>query len=284
MTDPNPKVAGGGLRALEAAGIETRSGVLEPECRYLNRAFIKHVTHRRPWLALKMACTLDGRIADRKGRSRWITGQAARNFVHELRDEYDAVMVGGATAVADDPELTVRGLANGRDPYRVVIDAALTVSPQSRLAQNQDGKTMIFASQEEISKKAGQFKPNVRLIPVGSLPLPEVSAADKGGPERTQIPDRHLLDLDAVLSLLAEQEIVSVLCEGGSRLAASLLEAKLVDEVYWLIAPKLMCDAASIPAVSGTRTVDINDAVELRNTAVLQLGNDVLLHGLLTIP
>lgn len=151
MTDPNPKVAGGGINALRRAGIEVIEDVLEGECRWLNRGFCSRITLSRPWVHLKMASTLDGRIADRDGQSRWITGPEARSYVHRLRNTVDVVIIGGVTAVIDDPELTVREIADGRDPLRVVIDPQLKTPPRRRLFDT--GRSAVFTAVDKVPEE-----------------------------------------------------------------------------------------------------------------------------------
>jgi diaminohydroxyphosphoribosylaminopyrimidine deaminase/5-amino-6-(5-phosphoribosylamino)uracil reductase len=266
MRDPNPKVAGGGIRELEAAGIEVRAGVLEAECRYLNRAFLKWINKGTPWLCLKMASTLDGRIADRTGKSRWVTGPQAREFVHELRDRYDCVMVGGTTAIKDDPELTVHERIGGRNPMRVVLDTNLSLKPEARLfTDRSDGsRTVVFAKQDALNAGKRSYPNNTEVVGIAS--------GSTG------------LNLEHVLTWLGENRMVSVLCEGGSRLAGSLLREGLVDEILWIVAPKLLCDEQSIPAISDDRYVDLSQAIKMETKDISQLGEDVLIHGLLSQP
>lgn len=269
--DPNPKVAGGGLKAIEAAGIETRSGVLAKQCEYVNRAFIQWINTKRPWIALKMACTLDGRIADRNGKSRWITGAESRKYVHQLRNEFDAVMIGAATALADDPELTVREIENSRDPLRVIVDATLALNVESRLAQNPDRNTLIAALASAIEEKSGGFADTVNFL----------EAPARESPDRN-VNDRQQIDLNGLMQQLGELNVLSVLCEGGSRLAAALLEEQLVDEAYWFMAPKFLRDAQSTPVLAGVNPTTLDAASILIDTTIQQLGEDVLIHGLVT--
>ncbi len=265
ISDPNPAVAGGGIKVLQDAGIEVIVGVLEQDCRYLNRGFLKWISSRRPWLCLKIASTLDGCIADRNGGSRWISGKEAREHVHFLRNTFDCVMVGGATAQADDPELTVKGIVNSRDPLRAIIDPWLRLSPQARVcAQSSfDGATVVFARQEAIEGRKALFPAQVQLVPCS------LSAEDK-------------LDLGEILSWLGERRILTVLCEGGGRLAAALLQENLVDEVQWIVAPRLLVDGQAVRSISGSRQRLINEALELRDLSVSPLGQDILVRGRLS--
>ena len=262
MRDPNSKVAGGGIKLLESSGIKTDVGVLEDECRFLNRAFVKRMNTGLPWLCLKLASTLDGRIADRSGSSRWITGAEARAYVHRLRNEYDAVMIGGYTAIMDDPQLNVRDIAGSRDPIRIVVDPNLEISTSSKICQvSTGGKTIVFCNEESGNGKGKVLPDGIEVIGV--------------------IKSTEGLDLQVCLKTLAERDILSVLCEGGGRLAGSLLQAGLVDEVQWLIAPKIIGDSNSVAAVNCLTEVPLSKALDLQQVKVSSLGKDILVQGIL---
>jgi diaminohydroxyphosphoribosylaminopyrimidine deaminase/5-amino-6-(5-phosphoribosylamino)uracil reductase len=260
MTDPNPKVAGGGIAALRKAGIEVVSDVLESECRWLNRGFCTRIGSNRPWVHLKMAVTLDGRIADREGQSRWITGPEARAYVHKLRNTSDVVIIGGATAAIDDPELTVREIAGGRDPLRVVIDTQLRLPPRRRLFDT--GRSAVFTAIDKVPEES-IFGASTKIVGMPS------SESGEG------------IDLKAVLERLAEDGANEVLCEGGGRLAAAFLEADLVDEVHWFVAPVLLIDKEAKPSLSGRQPRKIGQALTLVKSETRAMGNDTLIHGLL---
>lgn len=262
MSDPNPKVAGGGIKALQDAGIEVVPGILADESRMLNRAFIKWVTTKQPWVILKMAATLDGKIADRLGGSRWVSGEEARRHVHHLRNSCDGVMVGGTTVKHDDPELTVRDIPDGRNPLRIIIDTSLKTRPDSKVCKQseEDSKTVIFARAEEATK-ASIFSDKVKLV-----------ATAKSGDH---------LDLQEVMRRLAMMNLLSVLCEGGATLAGSLLDQKLVDEVHWIMALKLLGDPQAKESLAGSAGRLINEAVPLQNPQVQTLGRDLLIRGFL---
>lgn len=262
MQDPNPKVFGDGIRKLKEANITVEISELERECRELNRAFVKRITIGLPWLILKMASTLDGRIADRFGKSRWISGSEARAFVHRLRNLNDCVLIGGSTAVSDDPELNVRDIEGGRDPHRAVLDPTLQISPKARLcqhAENSSAWTVIFSNADKI-KAAPEYPHAVRLIdPL----LP-------GGKESL---------LHSALKWLADHDVQSVLCEGGGRLAAACMEEHLVDEVCWILAPKFFTDAFAIPSLAGQLATPVDHCIELQDVCYEQLGRDILVRG-----
>lgn len=261
MPDPNPKVAGGGIKLLNDAGIETKVGVLEDECLWLNRAFVKRINTGLPWVCLKLAATLDGKIADRHGTSRWITGPDARAYVHELRNQYDAVMVGGKTAIKDNPQLNVRDIVDSRDPIRVIVDSKLELDPSMKVCQGKTGGRTIVFCQKAALKTSKSFGADVELVGI------ETSATG--------------LDLRLVLTALAERDVQSVLCEGGSRLAGSLLNAELVDEIHWLIAPKIISDVNAISAISNAAEVPLGKAFNLQQVKVGLLGSDILVLGII---
>ncbi len=265
MVDPNPLVAGKGLAALEAAGIAVEVGVLEADCRWLNRGFVKKMTSGLPWLCLKLATTLDGKIADRTGSSRWISGPEARRHVHQLRNTLDCVLIGGATAQKDDPELNVRELDSARNPARAVICPELSISPSARICQVDSGvQTYIFCTAESLARRGHEFPKHVQLVAVE----PDRQSAGR-------------LDLRRVLVCLAESGLSTILCEGGGRLAGGLLKDGLVDEVHWIVSPKILGDTEAVPAIASAGSVLLNDANQLKEVSMKQLGADVLISGLL---
>jgi len=256
--DPHPAVAGQGTARLVAAGIEVTQGVLEAECMRINEAFIKYHTAGLPLVALKLAQTLDGKIATSIGASRWITGKQARGEVHRLRSLYDAVIVGEATVRVDDALLTVRHCA-GRNPLRVVLDRQLHLPLDAKIF-GAEASTMLFAS----SSSSG---------------LPKVAMLKERGVTVLFV-DEHAgeLDLKQVLLELHDRQILSVMVEGGSRLSASFIRRKLVDKLYIFIAPKLFGgDALSAFAPLGITMPD--HSVNLRFEQSRFFGHDVLLEA-----
>ncbi len=251
--DPHPRVAGNGFRKLRRRGLEVITGVLEDECRHQHRGFISVCERRRPWVTLKLATTLDGRIATASGESRWITGPPAREFVHRLRDRNDAVMVGSETAIADDPALTVR--RDGRvvrEPIRVLLDGRLRVPATARmLSGSAAGGTWVLCRARAAGIRALREK-------VGRvLPLP----VDGGG---------HIA-LDAAFKALADEGLTRVLVEGGGTLAAALLRADLVDEVHWMLAPVLIGGDGK-PGLGPLGLARLAEAVALESVDVRRRG------------
>ena len=259
MQDPHPRVSGRGFAALAAAGITVDKGLLETEARRLNAGFLSVIERGRPHLTLKLAATLDGRIATRDGESRWITGPAARARVHLMRARSDAILVGIGTALADDPMLDVRGLGARRvQPLRVVADGGLSLAPESRLART-----------------AREMR--VLLLHRPDVPAARRKALGASGVETAEVPadPDGRLDLGAALAGLAEAGVTRVLCEGGGRLAASLLAAGLVDELALFTAGKAIGgDGRAVVGGLGLARLAEAPAFALHDAAVL--GGDVL--------
>ena len=212
-TDPDPRVSGKGHALLRAAGITVTENILTDEATRLNAGFLKRVTQGLPFVTLKLACTLDGRIATRTGDSRWITGPAARAHVHLLRMTHDAVMVGSGTALADNPDLSVRNLGAGQQPTRIVLDSTLRHRPDSRLGQT------------------------ARAIPVIMVHGPNAPEAARKtwaatGASLIEVPlTGPSLNPNAALQALAQQGLTRILCEGGGTLAAALVAENLADDL-----------------------------------------------------
>lgn len=261
--DPNPKVDGQGIRTLSRAGISVATGVLESECRALAEAYFKFIVTGRPFVSLKAALTLDGRIATSTGSSQWITGEDARAEAHRLRDRVDAILVGIETALADNPSLTVRRKGRKeRTPRRVVLDSDLRLPPTSKMlvAPGEDApKTLVVCRKNPNPDRA------LRLIDAGAEIL-EVPRTPVG------------LDIDVVLRELGARDVMHVLVEGGARVATSLLRALSVDKMHLFIAPKLIGgDGRAVLGKLGVR--DIGAALVLRDVTTRRLGDDILVEG-----
>jgi len=221
-TDPNPHVQGGGIDKLRAAGIEVTVGVAEPEAKRLIAPWAKYVTTGLPYVTLKLALSLDGRIATRSGSSKWVTGPEARALVHALRSRHDAVAIGIGTALTDDPRLTVRD-APGPSPLRVVFDTKLRLSPHSRLTETApDVPTWVLASPDAPSA-------NEEALTTRGVEVLRTPTAAEGR-----------LDVEAALRLLAGRGVVALMVEGGAELAGSFLAARLADELHAFVAPLLL--------------------------------------------
>lgn len=253
MSDPNPLVAGRGIAQLRDAGIEVDLGLMAAEAEQLNRGFVSRMRRQRPWLSLKLAASLDGRTAMASGESQWITGAAARADVHRLRASAGAVMTGVGTVLADDPQLTVRGVDGElRQPDRVVLDSQARVPPAARI-----------------------WAPGARRLWVTAQPPARIP----DGVEWLQVPrdGDGALALPAVLALLAQRQVNELLVECGPRLAGACLAAGLVDEVIAYLAPSLLGHAARpfalLPGLDA-----LAQRIELRFTESRMVGDDLRLR------
>lgn len=257
LTDPDPRVAGRGHAMLRAAGIPVTERVLQEQARTLNAGFLKRVTLGLPFVTLKLAATLDGRIATALGESRWLTGPQARRAVHAMRMAHDAVLVGSGTARADDPDLTVREMGATRQPVRIVLDRMLTHSPTSRL-----GAT---AAQSPVWLMHGPDAPATARSRWTDAGADLIEVAETGG---------HL-QLLAAFQALAARGLTRILCEGGGLLAAALVHARLVDEIAWFNAGCLI-GSDGAPALGPLGLIALADAPRPRLIGVETLGPDTL--------
>jgi diaminohydroxyphosphoribosylaminopyrimidine deaminase / 5-amino-6-(5-phosphoribosylamino)uracil reductase len=263
MADPNPLVGGRGMKKLRAAGIAVESGILESECRRLNESFLKFITTGMPFVALKAAVTLDGRIATRTGDSKWITCPESRRFSHRLRSEADAVMVGSGTVLADDPQLTVRlGKKAGKQPLRVIVDGRLRIPLSSQVVQPEHaaGTMIVTRPDGAATAKAGKLK----ALGVRVLACPQ---------------KRGRVDMRRLLKKLAARGIASVLIEGGAELAASALAGGVVDKVYVFYAPKILGGRQAVGMIGGTGPSRIAEAVNIIDLRLRRIKDDILIEG-----
>lgn len=257
--DPNPLVAGKGLDKLRRSGVEVVTGVLREECDALNQVFFHYIRTKRPYVVMKYAMTLDGKIATHTGASRWITGEAARRRVHQDRNRYAAIMAGVGTVLADDPLLTCR-IEGGRDPLRVLCDTHLRTPLEAQVVRTaSEVPTVLATCCTDAAKKAPYEAAGCRV-----WTLPE---------------HRGHVDLTVLMDRLGQEEIDSVLLEGGATLNWSALEAGLVQRVQAYVAPKLFGGKSAPGPVSGLGVDVPSQAAVLRNVTVTPLGEDFLLEG-----
>ncbi|HEY8394547.1 MAG TPA: bifunctional diaminohydroxyphosphoribosylaminopyrimidine deaminase/5-amino-6-(5-phosphoribosylamino)uracil reductase RibD [Thermaerobacter sp.] len=269
MVDPDPRVRGRGLAALRAAGVRVEVGLLEEEARRLNAAYLAWNLLGRPLITMKYAMTLDGRIATRRGDARWITGDAARRFVHRLRDRVDLIAVGIGTVLADDPCLTTRLPRGGRDPIRLVIDSQARTPPGARVV------------------RAAAASPAPTWIAVTErAPAHRVRALEAAGAQVLRVPAtaEGRVDLAELLVELGRRGIRHVLVEGGAAIHGALLAAGLADHVLAFIAPKLVGGAGAPGPVGGPGVDRMAGALRLHRVRLRRLGDDWLVEGYLRDP
>ncbi len=258
LKDPNPLVAGKGLEILRNNGIETLCGILEEECRRQNEVFCHYITHKTPFVAMKYAMTLDGKIATVSGKSKWITSEKTREHVHGLRHRYSAVMAGVGTVIADDPLLTCR-LPGGRDPFRIVCDTNLRIPPES-----------------QIVKTAHEFRTYIATA------APEGEKTDRlrdRGAEIIRVPvNNSHIDLNELMKVLGEKGIDSMLLEGGASLNASALDCGIVNKAFVYIAPKIFGGEGAKGPVGGTGVNRPEEAFLFRDRKITEFDEDILLE------
>ncbi len=261
MTDPNPKVAGRGMKMLQEAGIETEVGVLEEKARMYNRPFVTWITKGRPMLTLKLAASLDGKTATRSGESQWITGVDSRMRVQSMRDRHDVVMVGIGTVLADNPRLNCR-LPGGRDPMRLVVDSNLRIPKSAAILNSSKSAPLIVATLHKSSKKRIR-----KLTDKGvTVILCEETAEGR-------------VDLSDMMQKLGKMEITSVLSESGGILSDALLNAGVVDRLALFMAPKLIGGQKAPGLLQGLGIKHLAQAREIEDLKVTTVGRDLLLEG-----
>lgn len=260
LLDVNPKVAGKGFKILEDAGIHVEYGFLQDELRKQNEVFFKWIEHKKPFVVLKAAMTLDGKIATATGQSKWITNETSRAYGYKLRDIYDGIMVGINTVIEDNPMLTAR-VDGGKNPIRIVVDSSLKIDINANVVQDKSAKTIIAttdkADKDKILKLQAQ---DVDVIVV-----------DKDKNDK--------VDIEKLLDILGQQNICSILVEGGATLSGSFVAKKLVDKVYFFIAPKIVGGKEAKTPVAGTGILNLQEALALKDIQIEKLEEDVLIIG-----
>jgi diaminohydroxyphosphoribosylaminopyrimidine deaminase / 5-amino-6-(5-phosphoribosylamino)uracil reductase len=261
MIDPNPLVGGRGVERIRAAGIDVTVGVLEAECRALNEAFITAFTLGRPWVSVKIASSLDGRIATRTGNSQWITGPDARLHGHTLRASHDAILVGSGTLHADRPRLTARIPGQeSRQPHRYAIDTRLRISDDAPLLDTTEAPTTLICGPE--------------------VPEPRLKQLQERGIDVQQLDADHSgVSIAAILALLMRRGQLSLLIEGGATLAGSFFDAQVVDRLWLYQAPIVIGGRAAAMSVAGVGIDALSEAVRARHLHVQSLGDDILIRA-----
>ena len=260
LLDVNPKVAGKGFKILEDAGIHVEYGFLQDELRKQNEVFFKWIEHKKPFIVLKAAMTLDGKIATATGQSKWITNETSRAYGYKLRDIYDGIMVGINTVIEDNPMLTAR-VDGGKNPIRIVVDSSLRIDINANVVQDKSAKTIVAttdkADKDKILKLQAQ---DVDVIVV-----------DKD--------ENDKVDIEKLLDILGQQNICSILVEGGATLSGSFVAKKLVDKVYFFIAPKIVGGKEAKTPVAGTGILNLQEALALKDIQIEKLEEDILIIG-----
>ena len=272
--DPNPRVAGKGVQILRDHGIEVIEHVLEPECLALNDVFFHYIRTGLPYVVLKYAMTLDGKIACHTGASRWVTGEEARAHVHRTRNWLTGIMVGVNTVIADDPLLTCR-TEGGRDPVRIICDSRLRTPQDSQIVKTaRDVPTILATCETDPARQKPYLDAGCRIVTV-----PEKPPGTAGSPGKDSTM-RGSVDLNILMQKLgSEEKIDSILLEGGASLAWSALESGIVNRVQAYIAPKVFGGADAKTPVGGTGFNTPDLALKLKNLRLTRLGEDLLIEG-----
>ena len=259
--DPNPEVNGKGIKILRSKGIQVDVGILDTECRKLNERYFKFIKTGIPYVTVKYAQTLDGRIATKSGDSQWISSEASRRYVHHLRSVNDCIMVGVGTVATDNPKLTVRHV-KGRNPLRIIVDSKLRIPIKSYVLTDDNSHLTIIAT-------------------TSNAPSGKVTAVKKLGVEVLIMnKDRSgMVNLPNLLKELGKRKITSVLVEGGSEIVTSLLKANLVDKMIIPIAPKII--GKGLEAIGDLNIKKIKDAIKFSSFKTMKKGDDIIFEGTL---
>lgn len=258
LRDPDPRINGKGIEALRRAGIEVIEGLLEREARKLNEIYLKYKTTGMPFVTLKMAMTADGKIATCIRNSQWISSQRSLEFAHELRHRYRALVVGIETVLVDDPQLTARLEKKTRNPIRIVLDSR--------------GRIPLDAA---VVRSASQIR--TIIATTDAMPLEKEQALQQARAEVWHLPSREgHVDPHALIQKLSQEQIDSVLIEGGAEIAWSFLNERLIDKILFVIAPKIIGGRTAPGPVGGSGVERVNDAIQLKEITISRFGNDIL--------
>jgi len=266
--DPNPLVNGQGIRELKIQGIEVKTGVLENAAKKFNEFFFKYIRTQTPFVILKMGMSLDGKMATKTGDSRWITSGLLRGFVHQLRNEIDATMVGIGTVIRDNPRLTTRLKdGQGRDPKRIVVDTLLRIPLKAR----------IFTQQSEAE--------NI-IVTTTNAPVNRVKELEKIGARIIfgKTLGKNMVDMKDMVVKLGQLQITSLMIEGGASINGSAIQAGIVDKVIMFIAPKIIGGASAPSTIGGDGVARVDDAIKLNDIKTKRFGNDLMIEGYVEKP
>ncbi len=260
MCDPNPINDGRGIEKLRQSGITIKCGVLENESKKLNRVFKTYTTKKRPFVTLKVAQSLDGKIATSSGRSRWITNESSRDFIHDLRGRVDAVLVGVKTVIKDDPLLNSRIKKPKNQPIRIILDSKLRTPRKSRVLKDKSSRVIIATGEDLPKKRISEFR---------KIGVDVVSFKKKD----------NMVDLRSLLKYLADEGISHLLVEGGGTVIANFLNKELADEMLIFIAPKIIGGRDAVTSVEGRGIREVDQAVELKDMELKRFDKDILIKG-----
>lgn len=264
MKDPNPEVSGKGFEMMREEGIEVKVGLLENEAKKLNEIFLKYISSDYPFIILKSAQTIDGYLATSTGNSKWVTGEKARLYGHQLRHKVDGILVGINTVLSDDPSLTARpeNIA-GKDPLRIILDSKLKTPEDAKIiTQDSEAKTLIVHGKQatDNKKKFFETKENVELLYL-------------------KVKENGTIPLKRLLKKLHKRKISSILIEGGGKVNYSFLKEKLVNKFYNFIAPKYFGGNDGITVFDGDGPLKMEDAIKIKDYEMEKIGNDFLIKG-----
>ena len=263
MKDPNPLNSGQGISRLKSAGIEVTTGILEDKAKRLNEAFSKFITKREPFVVMKIAASLDGKVATSTGKSKWITGKEARQYVQELRREADAILVGINTVIKDDPRLTIRSKGQGKEsqkqPLRVIVDSRARTPLRAKVLKGL-AKTVVATTRyaDKVRIKALEDR-GAKVLIVGSK--------------------KGKVDLVKLMKELGKLDIVNLLIEGGGEINASAFASRLVDKTVFFLAPRIIGGREAPTAVEGKGIKRISQAIPLHGLTLRKVGEDLMMEG-----
>ena len=258
MVDPNPGVSGRGIEKLKNAGIDVITGVLEKECRELNEIFIKNQLQKKPFITIKTATTLDGKIAASTGNSKWITDEVSRGEVQKLRNKYDAILTSSETVIKDNPSMTCR-MKNGRNPIREVIDTSLKTSKDSKIYNNDGTKVIVIIGDDVSDEKIKNHSTTAEFI-------------------KCSIKNNHI-DLNKAVNMLYENGIKSILVEAGGTMNNAFIQENLADKLIQFVAPKILSDRNAIGFSEGCDRCNISECNNLKIVSTKKLKNDIIIVG-----
>jgi len=261
--DPNPLVNGRGIEELRSHNIDVTIGILADKAKKLNEFFFKFITSGRPFVILKAALSLDGKIATKTGQSQWISNESSREFVHKMRNRVDAVMVGAGTILKDNPSLTARIKSQkSRNPKRIILDNLLQIPLGAHIfTQTSDAENIIVTTHKASREKLKGFEERgARII-------------------LTQSQNRNMVDLEDMIKQLGKLSLASIMIEGGHTINAAALKAKIVDKIIFFIAPIIIGGKTAPGVVSGDGIIHLKDAIKLNNIEINHFGNDLMVEG-----